>query len=177
MGGWGGFGVAQLLWIISKIIVEITSWNTLTSPSTFPISAAKSNFRQNVRKTVCSLKYSMFGKLVQELKNVWCLKPFIFRFLKTSVDSKPGLFKVKYLRWFNIFLQERNSKYYNYTLSVNGRAQRHGQNYSEDYLTDVLVRADLTCVHETTSNLMQLTLRGFWFHPGQYFHWLPGKQV
>lgn len=35
--------------------------------------------------------------------------------------------------------QERNSKYYNYTLSVNGKAQRHGENYSEDYLTDVLV--------------------------------------
>lgn len=49
-----------------------------------------------------------------------------------------------------MFQQERNSKYYNYTLSVNGRAQRHGQNYSEDYLTDVLVRADLTCIHEIT---------------------------
>lgn len=36
--------------------------------------------------------------------------------------------------------QEKNSKYYNYTLSVNGKAQKHGQNYSLDYLTDVLVR-------------------------------------
>uniref|UniRef100_A0A8C1KJ65 N-acetylglucosamine-6-sulfatase n=2 Tax=Cyprinus carpio TaxID=7962 RepID=A0A8C1KJ65_CYPCA len=40
--------------------------------------------------------------------------------------------------WDHWFALERNSKYYNYTLSVNGRAQRHGQNYSEDYLTDVL---------------------------------------
>lgn len=37
-------------------------------------------------------------------------------------------------------LQERNSKYYNYTLSVNGRAQKHGADYNTDYLTDVLVR-------------------------------------
>uniref|UniRef100_A0A667ZYQ3 N-acetylglucosamine-6-sulfatase n=1 Tax=Myripristis murdjan TaxID=586833 RepID=A0A667ZYQ3_9TELE len=33
---------------------------------------------------------------------------------------------------------ERNSKYYNYTLSVNGKAQKHGADYSRDYLTDVL---------------------------------------
>uniref|UniRef100_A0A7N6AZI6 N-acetylglucosamine-6-sulfatase n=1 Tax=Anabas testudineus TaxID=64144 RepID=A0A7N6AZI6_ANATE len=33
---------------------------------------------------------------------------------------------------------ERNSKYYNYTLSVNGKAQKHGADYSKDYLTDVL---------------------------------------
>lgn len=36
--------------------------------------------------------------------------------------------------------QEKNSKYYNYTLSVNGEAQKHGADYSKDYLTDVLVR-------------------------------------
>lgn len=36
--------------------------------------------------------------------------------------------------------QEKNSKYYNYTLSVNGKAQKHGADYSKDYLTDVLVR-------------------------------------
>uniref|UniRef100_A0A3P8TQW0 N-acetylglucosamine-6-sulfatase n=1 Tax=Amphiprion percula TaxID=161767 RepID=A0A3P8TQW0_AMPPE len=33
---------------------------------------------------------------------------------------------------------EKNSKYYNYTLSVNGKAQKHGAEYSKDYLTDVL---------------------------------------
>lgn len=47
-------------------------------------------------------------------------------------------------KWFmNIifcFFQEKNSKYYNYTLSVNGKAQKHGADYSKDYLTDVLVR-------------------------------------
>uniref|UniRef100_A0A7N8XNZ9 N-acetylglucosamine-6-sulfatase n=1 Tax=Mastacembelus armatus TaxID=205130 RepID=A0A7N8XNZ9_9TELE len=33
---------------------------------------------------------------------------------------------------------EKNSKYYNYTLSLNGKAQKHGADYSKDYLTDVL---------------------------------------
>uniref|UniRef100_A0A667Z4N5 N-acetylglucosamine-6-sulfatase n=1 Tax=Myripristis murdjan TaxID=586833 RepID=A0A667Z4N5_9TELE len=38
---------------------------------------------------------------------------------------------------------ERNSKYYNYTLSVNGKAQKHGADYSRDYLTDVLANMSL----------------------------------
>jgi len=39
----------------------------------------------------------------------------------------------------NNVAQERNSKYYNYTLSVNGQPESHGADYSKDYLTDVLV--------------------------------------
>ena len=35
------------------------------------------------------------------------------------------------------------SRYYNYTLSVNGQAEQHGQNYEEDYLTDVISRKAL----------------------------------
>ena len=35
-------------------------------------------------------------------------------------------------------MQVGNSKYYFYTLSVNGEAERHGGNYAEDYLTDLL---------------------------------------
>uniref|UniRef100_A0A3Q3GER4 N-acetylglucosamine-6-sulfatase n=1 Tax=Labrus bergylta TaxID=56723 RepID=A0A3Q3GER4_9LABR len=38
---------------------------------------------------------------------------------------------------------EKNSKYYNYTLSVDGKAQRHGADYSKDYLTDVLANMSL----------------------------------
>ncbi|XP_032446074.1 N-acetylglucosamine-6-sulfatase isoform X1 [Xiphophorus hellerii] len=38
---------------------------------------------------------------------------------------------------------EKNSKYYNYTLSVNGKAQKHGADYSRDYLTDVLANRSL----------------------------------
>lgn len=45
--------------------------------------------------------------------------------------------------WDYWFALEKNSKYYNYTLSVNGKAQKHGQNYSLDYLTDVLANMSL----------------------------------
>ena len=37
-----------------------------------------------------------------------------------------------------------NCRYYNYTLSINGKAETHGDNYENDYLTDVIGRkADL----------------------------------
>uniref|UniRef100_A0AAQ4PTL7 N-acetylglucosamine-6-sulfatase n=1 Tax=Gasterosteus aculeatus aculeatus TaxID=481459 RepID=A0AAQ4PTL7_GASAC len=39
--------------------------------------------------------------------------------------------------------QEKNSKYYNYTLSVNGKAENHGADYGKDYLTDVLANRSL----------------------------------
>ena len=39
--------------------------------------------------------------------------------------------------WFGLV---GNSKYYNYTLSVDGKPEHHGDNYSTDYLTDVLRR-------------------------------------
>ena len=50
-----------------------------------------------------------------------------------------------------IVLQEKNSKYYNYTLSVNGKAETHGADYSKDYLTDVLVR-NVTIQHSRMFN-------------------------
>ena len=31
-------------------------------------------------------------------------------------------------------------RYYDYTLSINGKAERHGNNYEDDYLTDVIGR-------------------------------------
>ncbi|CAN9508495.1 unnamed protein product [Ophioblennius macclurei] len=38
---------------------------------------------------------------------------------------------------------DQDSKYYNYTLSVNGKPQKHGADYSKDYLTDLLANASL----------------------------------
>lgn len=35
--------------------------------------------------------------------------------------------------------QVGNSKYYNYTLSVNGKEEKHGDNYEKDYLPDLIV--------------------------------------
>uniref|UniRef100_A0A674DWV6 N-acetylglucosamine-6-sulfatase n=1 Tax=Salmo trutta TaxID=8032 RepID=A0A674DWV6_SALTR len=36
-----------------------------------------------------------------------------------------------------------NSQYYNYTLSVNGKAEQHGDNYEKDYLTDLILNRSL----------------------------------
>ncbi|ETE59153.1 N-acetylglucosamine-6-sulfatase, partial [Ophiophagus hannah] len=36
-----------------------------------------------------------------------------------------------------------NSKYYNYTLSLNGHEEKHGDHYEEDYLTDLLTNRSL----------------------------------
>lgn len=80
----------------------------------------------------------------------WILFILITDFFKLNLLFILSWDQIYFLSEIFVFLQERNSKYYNYTLSVNGRAQRHGQNYSEDYLTDVLVGADLTCIYEIT---------------------------
>lgn len=40
-----------------------------------------------------------------------------------------------------------NSRYYNYTLSVDGKRQDHGDDYHLDYLTDVLVCLDYLFIH------------------------------
>ncbi|CAG05364.1 unnamed protein product, partial [Tetraodon nigroviridis] len=36
-----------------------------------------------------------------------------------------------------------NSQYYNYSLSVNGKEEKHGDNYSADYLTDLITNRSL----------------------------------
>ena len=39
--------------------------------------------------------------------------------------------------------QVGNSKYYDYTLSVDGVAEEHGSDYAEDYLTDLIYNRSL----------------------------------
>merc|ERR1719450_1020665 len=46
--------------------------------------------------------------------------------------------------WDHWYGQVGNSKYYNYTLSVNGSEEKHGDNYSEDYHTDLIYNRSLT---------------------------------
>lgn len=40
-----------------------------------------------------------------------------------------------------------NSKYYNYTLSINGKKEHHGDNYEQDYLTDVILKKAKSFLH------------------------------
>ncbi len=42
-------------------------------------------------------------------------------------------------KWPIVLFQVHNSVYYNYTLSVNGKAEKHGDSYATDYLTDIIV--------------------------------------
>lgn len=37
-----------------------------------------------------------------------------------------------------------NSQYYNYTLSVNGKEEKHSDSYEDDYLTDLIVSSNQT---------------------------------
>uniref|UniRef100_A0A8C5QK80 N-acetylglucosamine-6-sulfatase n=1 Tax=Leptobrachium leishanense TaxID=445787 RepID=A0A8C5QK80_9ANUR len=54
--------------------------------------------------------------------------------------------------WSYWYALEKNAKYYNYTLSNNGRAQHHGENYSLDYLTDVLSNVSLDFLNYKSNN-------------------------
>jgi len=40
-----------------------------------------------------------------------------------------------------VVLQVGNSRYYDYVLSVNGKAEKHGFDYEKDYLTKLIVSA------------------------------------
>ncbi|KAM9467435.1 N-acetylglucosamine-6-sulfatase [Clarias gariepinus] len=92
------------------------AWQKSQEPSTFPVLLQKYGFYQTF----------FAGKYMNEYGNKQA----------GGVEHVPP-------GWDYWFALDRNSKYYNYTLSVNGVAQKHGENYSQDYLTDVLANISL----------------------------------
>ena len=58
--------------------------------------------------------------------------------------------------WFGLV---GNSKYYNYTLSVNGKPEHHGDDYTTDYLTDVLRRHSVSTRYLACLDLLRLSFR------------------
>ena len=58
-------------------------------------------------------------------------------YMLTGINKYWILLEKKYI--VILMLQVGNSRYYNYTLSVNGKAEKHGDKYEDDYLTNVIV--------------------------------------
>uniref|UniRef100_A0A803XQE2 N-acetylglucosamine-6-sulfatase n=1 Tax=Meleagris gallopavo TaxID=9103 RepID=A0A803XQE2_MELGA len=87
------------------------SWQKIQEPNTFPA----------LLKSMCGYQTFFAGKYLNEY----------------GAEDAGGVSHVP-PGWSFWYALEKNSKYYNYTLSVNGKARRHGENYSVDYLTDVL---------------------------------------
>ncbi|KAM3833331.1 N-acetylglucosamine-6-sulfatase [Vipera latastei] len=92
------------------------SWQKIQEPYTFPA----------LLKSECGYQTFFAGKYLNEY----------------GAEDAGGLGHVP-PGWSFWYALEKNSKYYNYTLSVNGKARRHGANYSMDYLTDVLANMSL----------------------------------
>ncbi|XP_074125836.1 N-acetylglucosamine-6-sulfatase isoform X2 [Sminthopsis crassicaudata] len=101
-----------------------------------------------------TLEGNCSSKLWQKIQ-----EPYTFPAILRSMCGYQTFFAGKYLNeygaldaggvehvppgWSYWYALEKNSKYYNYTLSVNGKARKHGENYSLDYLTDVLANVSL----------------------------------
>ncbi|XP_019753111.1 N-acetylglucosamine-6-sulfatase [Hippocampus comes] len=76
---------------------------------------------------------------------------FAGKYLNQYGHTKAGGVEHVPLGWSYWVGLEKNSKYYNYTLSVNGKAQKHGADYSKDYLTDVLANMSLNFLQSKSS--------------------------
>nr|XP_058936331.1 N-acetylglucosamine-6-sulfatase isoform X2 [Kogia breviceps] len=92
------------------------SWQKIQEPDTFPA----------ILRSMCGYQTFFAGKYLNEY----------------GAPDAGGLAHVP-LGWSYWYALEKNSKYYNYTLSINGKARKHGENYSVDYLTDVLANVSL----------------------------------
>uniref|UniRef100_A0A8D0CD35 N-acetylglucosamine-6-sulfatase n=1 Tax=Salvator merianae TaxID=96440 RepID=A0A8D0CD35_SALMN len=87
------------------------SWQKIQEPYTFPA----------ILRSMCGYQTFFAGKYLNEY----------------GAEDAGGIGHVP-PGWSFWYALEKNSKYYNYTLSINGKARKHGENYSVDYLTDVL---------------------------------------
>lgn len=76
---------------------------------------------------------------------------FAGKYLNQYGHSEAGGVEHVPLGWSYWVGLDKNSKYYNYTLSVNGKAQKHGADYSKDYLTDLLANMSLDFLQYKTS--------------------------
>lgn len=92
------------------------AWQKIQEPNTFPA----------ILRSMCGYQTFFAGKYLNEY----------------GAPDAGGLEHVP-LGWSYWYALEKNSKYYNYTLSINGKARKHGENYSVDYLTDVLANVSL----------------------------------
>lgn len=59
--------------------------------------------------------------------------------IQTHKYTNPTFKIVSVAKMLAVWSQVGNSHYYNYTLSVNGKKEIHGDSYDKDYLTDLIV--------------------------------------
>uniref|UniRef100_A0A669D9F4 N-acetylglucosamine-6-sulfatase n=1 Tax=Oreochromis niloticus TaxID=8128 RepID=A0A669D9F4_ORENI len=92
---------------------------------------------------------------------------FAGKYLNQYGHSEAGGVEHVPLGWSYWVGLDKNSKYYNYTLSVNGKAQKHGADYSKDYLTDLLdkhwlIRQAKTPMSNSSIQFLDDAFRGRW---------------
>uniref|UniRef100_A0A8D0KLH3 N-acetylglucosamine-6-sulfatase n=1 Tax=Salvator merianae TaxID=96440 RepID=A0A8D0KLH3_SALMN len=80
------------------------------------------------------------------------------KYLNQYGDAKAGGVQHIPLGWMYWLGLVGNSKYYNYTLSVNGREEKHGEIYEEDYLTDLITNRSLTFLRKLSHSPFLMVL-------------------
>jgi hypothetical protein len=74
------------------------------------------------------------------------------RSLTRAISCLNVLIHAMHVGWSQWFGLVGNSVYYDYTISNNGLPETHGNNYTTDYLTDVLNRRACTFLNDTLAS-------------------------